>query len=309
MSRIVIVGTTRLSMTMPVEEFPVPFRPYRWPAWMSCAVVGGAYNVACALRSLGDEPHICTLVGTDEAGAVIQAALRRRGLHGRGVVETQESAKTLILVEPDGRTSRSAQGTRGPLDYPMERFIELGADADLAVISTHDFAKPFLRTAKELLKLPVAVDLHVAAHLDDEQQRPWYEAADVLFCSHEGLETSPESWIAEVLRRYPGCKVAGVGRGEDGCAMGLRDGRLVDIKAVTPRPIRSTDGAGDALFASFLHGWLASGKPVEALESAVLFAGWKIGAENAADGFLTSSELAALRRLTPMCTMTRTWLG
>ncbi|MBA2807308.1 carbohydrate kinase family protein [Streptomyces sp. KM273126] len=274
---------------------------------MDCAVVGGAYNVASAFRNLGDEPEICTLVGTDDAGEVIRAALRRRRLEGRGVVSTHESAKTLILVEPDGRVARCARATGGSLDYPMERFIERAVDADLAIITSQPFGEPFLHPAKELLGLPVAVDLHMAADLDDERQRPWYEAADVLFCSHERLLVTPEEWIRTVLSRYPGCRVAAVGRGERGCVMGLQDGRLVDIDAVTPRPVRSTDGAGDALFASFLHSWLVAGEAVEALESAVLFAGWKIGATSAAEGFLTTAELAALRRVYPLRTRVGTW--
>ncbi|WP_062213434.1 carbohydrate kinase family protein [Streptomyces sp. NBRC 109706] len=299
---------TRLAMTMPVEVFPLPYHAYRRPSWMRCAVVGGSVNVGSALKSLGSDPRICTLVGTDEAGEVIRATLRRHGLEGRGVVDTPESAKTVILVEPDGRVARSASASGVAQEYPMERFIEQSVDADLAVISSTPFGEPFLHTAKNLLGLPVAVDLHVAADLTDPGQRPWFEAADVLFCSHERLRLPPAEWIGEVLGRYPGCQLAAVGRGEQGCVMGLRDGRLVEIDAVTPRPVRSTDGAGDALFASFLHGWLSAGEPVEALESAVLFAGWKIGAETATEGFLTGGELAALRRVYPLRTRVSSWL-
>ncbi|WP_049580610.1 carbohydrate kinase family protein [Streptomyces sp. SBT349] len=308
MSQITVVGMTRLAMAMPVDAFPLPYYSYRRPAWMHCAVVGGAYNVASALLALGDEPRVCTLVGTDDAGEVIRARLRRRGLDGRGVVNARESAKTVILIEPDGRVARNAWAVGGSTDdYPMERFIEQAVDADLAVITSDAFGEPFLHTAKELLNLPVAVDLHMAADLGDERQRPWFEAADVLFRSHERLSCTPAEWIRDVLRRYPGCRVAAVGRAEEGCVMGLQDGRLVTIEAVTPRPVRNTDGAGDALFASFLHGWLALGEPVEALESAVLFAGWKIGGDTAADRFLTAAELAALRRVYSLRTRVSTW--
>jgi sugar/nucleoside kinase (ribokinase family) len=274
---------------------------------MSCAVVGGAYNVASALLSLGDESQLCTLVGSDDAGEVIRTALRRRGLEGRGVVTAEESAMTVILVEPDGRVARNAWSADGSVDYPMERFFEAAIDADLAVITSGPFGERFLRAAQEIPGLPVAVDLHMAADLADERQRPWFEAADVLFCSHERLSCPPEEWIERVLRAYPGCRIAAVGRGAQGCAMGLRDGTLVEIGAVTPRPVRSTDGAGDALFAAFLHGWLTSGEPVESLESAVLFAGWKIGAQSAAAGFLTDSELAAIRRIYPLRTRLDRW--
>lgn len=293
-------------MTVPVDGFPLQFDAYRTPSWMRCAVVGGAYNIAGALLRLGDTPRLCTLVGADDAGEVIRAALRRSALNGPGVVTVPESAKTVILIEPDGRAARNGWAS-GPRDYPMERFIERAVGADLAVICGGAFGEPFLPVAKELLSLPIATDLHTALDVDQVGQRPWLECADVLFRSHERLSRSPGEWIAEVLRRYPGCQIAAVGRGDRGCAMGLRDGRLVEIEAVRPRPVRSTDGAGDALFASFLHGWLASGEPVEALKSAVLFAGWKVGAESAAEGFLTGAELAALRHVYPLRTTLGTW--
>jgi sugar/nucleoside kinase (ribokinase family) len=270
-------------------------------------VVGAAYNIAGALSSLGSAPHLCTLVGKDDAGEVIRTALRRRGLDGRGVVEAEESAKTVILVEPDGRVARSSWTAEYRFDYPMERYIEQAVGADLAVVTSHPFGRPFLGLSKELLGLPVAVDLHTSADMDDERQQPWFESADVLFCSHERLPCTPEEWIGEVFRRFPGCRIAAVSRGEQGCTMGVWDGRLIDIASVTPRPVRSTDGAGDALFASFLHLWLASGEPVEALASAVLFAGWKIGADSASDGFVSAAELAALRHVYPLRTSIGTW--
>jgi sugar/nucleoside kinase (ribokinase family) len=307
MPRIMVVGMTRLAMTVPVDGFPLQYNSFRQTPWLRCAVVGGAYNVASALSSLGSAPQLCTLVGKDDAGEVVRAALRRRGLDGRGVVAAEESAKTVILVEPEGRVARNSWTSEYRFDYPMERYIEQAVNADLAVITGHPFGMSFLGVSKELLSLPVAVDLHMSADMDDERQRPWFETADVLFCSHERLPCPPEQWIADVLRRYPGCRIAAVSRGEEGCTMGVWDGRLIEIESVTPRPIRSTDGAGDALFASFLHLWLSSGEPVEALQSAVLFAGWKIGVDSASDGFVSAAELAALRHVYPLRTRIGTW--
>ncbi|EST27166.1 carbohydrate kinase family protein [Streptomyces niveus] len=307
MPQIMVIGMTRLAMTVPVDGFPLQYDSFRRTSWLRCAVVGAAYNIASALSSLGSAPHLCTLVGKDDAGEVIKTALRRRGLDGRGVVEAEESAKTVILVEPEGRVARSSWTAEYRGDYPMERYIERAVGADLAVVTSHPFGLPFLDVSKELLGLPVAVDLHMSADMDDERQQPWFESADVLFCSHERLPCTPEEWIGEVFRRFPGCRIAAVGRGEEGCTMGVWDGRLVDIASAAPRPIRSTDGAGDALFASFLHLWMASGEPVEALASAILFAGWKIGDDSASDGFVSATELAALRHVYPLRTSIGTW--
>jgi sugar/nucleoside kinase (ribokinase family) len=82
--------------------------------------------------------------------------------------------------------------------------------------------------------------------------------------------------------------------GADGALLGLRDGTLVRAAAIAPRGVVSTAGAGDALFASFLHGWLATGNPASALAAAVLHAGCKVGEPTPASATLTEAELARL---------------
>jgi acarbose 7IV-phosphotransferase len=306
MAKIVTVGVTRLSMTFPMEH-PATNQPlYRRAPWMECDVTGGAYNVARAMRRLGDRPRLCTTVGKDKEGQLIRKSVRRSRLHGPGVVSVRRSAMMVGLVAPDGQVIRN-NWHDGAVDYPMERFIEQAAEADLAVISGNPFGQSFLKVAKQLLRLPVATDLHAASADDEFSRKPWLECADIIFRSHIGLSGTPQEWITEVLEGYPGCQIAVVGRGDQGCLMGLRDGRLVEISAVSPRPVLSTEGAGDALFAAFLHGWLASGEPVGSLESAVLFAGWKIGEASASRGFLSRRELAALRRVHPVHTRVCHW--
>ena len=89
--------------------------------------------------------------------------------------------------------------------------------------------------------------------------------------------------------------------------MGLADGALIEVAAVAPRGVVSTAGAGDALFASFLHGWLATGNPVAALEDAVLHAGWKVGDTFPGATSLTVAELARLRDGRPATTVLGRW--
>ncbi|HEY9765185.1 MAG TPA: hypothetical protein V6C82_02435 [Chroococcales cyanobacterium] len=54
--------------------------------------------------------------------------------------------------------------------------------------------------------------------------------------------------------------------------------------------------AADILFmSSFLHFYSQSRDPHEALENALFFASWKVGASGGAEGFLEEGELRALR--------------
>jgi sugar/nucleoside kinase (ribokinase family) len=179
------------------------------------------------------------------------------------------------------------------VEYPLEVFRQSLRGADLAVITNARFARPLLRHARQL-GVPIAVDVHLISDLEDGGNRPWLEVADVIFCSHERLPCPPAQWVRGIFDRYPGCSVAGVGCAGDGCVLGLPDGGMVKVPAVTPRGVVSTAGAGDTLFASFLHAWLATGNPLRAIERAVLHAGWAVGDSFPCAATLTGPQLDTL---------------
>jgi sugar/nucleoside kinase (ribokinase family) len=82
--------------------------------------------------------------------------------------------------------------------------------------------------------------------------------------------------------------------------MGLRDGRLVTAKAVAPRGVINTSGAGDALFASFIHAWLATGNPIDALQTAVVYAGWQVGSVTPSRTLPNGEQARVLRARHPV---------
>jgi sugar/nucleoside kinase (ribokinase family) len=299
-SRIVVAGVASLYLTMPVEQFPIPYAPSRQPPWMHAGVGGVGLHVARVLSALGNEVDLCSVVGDDPAGAAIRGELARHGLDGPGIVTGPGSSLGLVLVDRDGRRAGHPYlSAIDAVDYPPERFEQLAQDADLAVLTNTVFARALLPSAKRL-NLPIAVDVHLIGDLDDPYDRPWLEAADVLFCSHEHLPCPPRRWIGLVFARYPGCAIVAVGLGPRGCLLGLRDGRLVEAEGLAPRGVVNTNGAGDALFASFLHGWLATGNPVDALAQAVLYAGWKVGAASPIAECLDANQLEQLRIAHPV---------
>ena len=295
MASIVVVGVASLYIAAGVAgEFPLEYAPVSEPDWMSAGVTGSGAHIAKVLNALGDDVRLCTLAGTDPVGLAIRADLRANGLYGEGVVDAGATWLGVVLVAPDGRRmGLPYMAAMNAVGYPAETFHRLAAGADLAVLTNARFCRPLVRHA-ERLSVPIAVDVHLISEIDDPRNRPWLEVADILFCSHERLPCQPEDWVAQVLARYPGCQVVGIGMGAEGAMLGLRDGTLIRAGAVTPRGVVSTAGAGDALFASFLHGWLATGNSVDSLQSAVLHAGWKLGQPMPGTASLTEGELARL---------------
>lgn len=306
-AKIVVAGVTSLYMAVGVEKFPLEYSSTSAPAWMHSAVAGAGGHIASALAALGDDVRLCTVTGDDVAGEVIRAQLRQRGLLGEGVLDGAASSLGVVLVAQDGsRMGYPCLAAVNAVEYPAEVFDRCGREVDLVVLTNARFVRPLIKHAGRL-GVPIAVDTHLICDPDDEYNRPWLEVADIVFCSHERLNCTPAEWVARVFDRYPGCSVAGVGRGSDGCLLGLRDGTLAELDAIAPRGVVSTAGAGDALFASFLHCWIATGNPVEALESAVLYAGWKVGTSMPGSVLLTEDDLARLRAAFPLRASISRW--
>ena len=293
-SKIVVTGVASLYMAMSVDEPPLPYKPACSPSWLRAGAAGAGYHIAKILRELGDEVSLCTVVGLDLPGSLIRAELLSAGLLGPGTINARASSLGVVLVAPDGRRMGHPHlSVLNAVEYPQDLFRQNARGADLAVITNARFARPLLRHAREL-GVPVAVDVHLIADLGDGYNRPWLEAADVIFCSDERLPCAPAKWVRRIFGRYPGCAIAAVGCGNAGCVLGVADGRLVRVGAVAPRGVVSTAGAGDTLFASFLHSWLATGNPLSAIERAVLHAGWVVGDSFPCGAALTGPELDTL---------------
>lgn len=306
-SKIVVVGVTSLYMAVGVEEFPLSYEPTRKPRWMRSGVTGSAGHIANVLHTLGNDVRLCTFAGNDAAGLTIRNDLQDRRLLGRGVVDGGATSLGVVLVAPDGsRMGFPYLAAVNAVEYPVDVFRREAAGADLAVLTNARFVRPLIQHAEQL-DVPIAVDAHLISDVDDDYNRPWLEVADIVFCSHEKLPCAPAEWVARMFAQYPGCSIAAVGRGPDGCLLGLRDGTLVQTTGIAPRGVLSTAGAGDSLFASFLHGWLATGNPVKALEAAVLHAGWKIGDTLPGASSLAEAELAELQAIHPVRTSVSRW--
>ena len=83
-----------------------------------------------------------------------------------------------------------------------------------------------------------------------------------------------------------------VGCGAGGAPLGVRDsGEIRHVPALAPRGVTSTAGAGDAVAAAaFMHVYAATGNPDAAIEQAVMFAGYAVGAEHGGSAFLTGPQ-------------------
>jgi ribokinase len=294
--KLLVSGLINIETTLRVESFPIQYTPVRYPFFgVNSSVSGVGYNIACALTRLGDDVRLLSLIGRDPTATLVREALERDGISGKNVLPlVEQTAQSVILYDGEGRRQinvdlKDVQETA----YPAARYAQAAAGCSLLVLSNINFSRPFLEPARKAGR-QVATDVHAISDLNDTYNVDFMRAANVLFMSHEWLPVSPEAWARKVWERYP-ADVLVIGLGAEGALLAVRKDNFIErLPAVRTRAVVNTIGAGDALFAAFLHGYSKTGDPYLSLQKAILIASYKIGTVSAAGGFLDEAGLEEL---------------
>ncbi len=296
MRKILVSGLVNLETTLRVDGFPLNYDPVRYPFFgVRSTISGVGFNIAKALTVLGDSVSLISLVGEDLPGKLSRLALEQAGISTSGILSRLEhTAQSVILYDASGRRQIHVDlKDIQEQSFPEEAFHQALQGKDLAILCNINYSRPFLPQVRQAGIL-LASDVHAVASLEDEYNRDFMAAADILFLSHERLPVEPEEFARQVLERY-GAGIVVIGLGGQGAILAVRDEKSPRrFPAVATRPVVNSIGAGDALFSSFLHFFLKTGDPAESIHHAQVFASYKIGATGAADGFITEDELALL---------------
>lgn len=292
--KILVSGLLNTETSVPVRGFPVPYYPIDYPSFgVTTAVSGVAFNIAKALRTLGEEVRLLSMVGRDMAAEWVAAELRNAEIDAAHVLPALEhTPSSVVLFAPDGARQiycdlKDIQETAYPFD------ASLLTDVGFVAACNINFNRPLLHLAQQA-GVPIATDVHVLTDPCDAYNREFMECAELLFLSDEGIGADYVPFLHELAARYP-CRVVVLGRGAHGAAMYLRDtDEIIEMPVVNVGKPLNTVGAGDALFSAFLQAYAHGCPPRNALHRAQVFAAHKITANGASNGFLTAAELEAV---------------
>ena len=293
MRKLLVSGLINIETTLKIGSFPLEYNPVNYPFFgVGTTISGVGFNVAKALRTLGNDVSLLSLIGRDFEGQASIDACQQLGLSSHFLLPSMdETAKSVILYDEQGKRQifvdlKNIQ----ELAYPSDRFEEALNESSLAVLCNINFSRPFLKLAKNK-KTKVATDVHVLRDLHDSYNKDFMAAADILFMSHEGQIGKEQDFLYQVAKEY-GNEMIVMGLGERGALLYLKSEQSIDhFPAMPSRPIINTIGAGDALFSSFVHFYNSGEDPRLCLKKAIIYAGWKIGEKGAAQGLLSSSAL------------------
>ena len=294
MSHILISGLVNTETTVRVREFPIPYYPIDYPFFgISTAVSGVAYNLAKALRTLGNRVTVLSMTGDDLPGQTVRQELESIGVDTSHIkIRLKETPGSVVLYDGEGKRQIYCD-LKDIQETAYDFTPQVCEEVDLVAACNINFNRPLLHAAKAAGKT-VATDVHVLRDLYDDYNREFMECADILFLSDEGIGDSYRDFLGQLGSIYHN-RIIVLGRGSKGATLYLpEEGQFHELPAVQVGPVVNTVGAGDALFSGFLHGYAKGLSPLDALHRAQLFASAKIGTSGASKGFITEAELESL---------------
>jgi sugar/nucleoside kinase (ribokinase family) len=292
-NKILVSGLINVETTLAVEKFPIEYSPVRYPFFgVNSTISGVGFNIAKALRILGDQVSLLSMIGRDIQSRQVYQALSDAGIDSRYVLDRNAATpQSVILFEPNGNRQINVDlKDIQQQHYPMDKFDDAISEAEIAVLCNTNFSRNLLMRAKSA-GIPVATDVHTISKLDDDFNSDFMAAADILFCSDETLPCAPEDWAEKILNSF-GVSILVIGLGAKGAFLAVRDRNIREkLPPFHTRRVVNTIGAGDALFSCFLQYFVKTKEPTLSLRKAMTYASYKIGCGGAAEGFLNEEEL------------------
>lgn len=293
MMKLLVSGLLNIETTVAVRGFPINYYPIDYPFFgVNAAVSGVGYNIAKALCTLGDEVRLHSFIGSDDEGDRVMTQLQRDGIGTDGIRCTLKATPTsAVLYDPDGRRQIYCD-----LKDIQEQALDPNAvnfdDCALTAICNINFNRALIKAAKAKGAV-TATDVHVLSDIEDDYNRDFMENADILFLSDENLPCPAEQFIRRLRDRYHN-RVIVIGMGGKGAMLlDAATEKVTHLSACRNVSVVNTVGAGDALFAAFLHFTAKGFAPADALKRAEVFAAVKIGYNGASKGFCTDAEVEA----------------
>jgi D-glycero-beta-D-manno-heptose-7-phosphate kinase len=253
--------------------------------------IGGAGNVAHNIAMLGGRVRVAGLVGADEAGERLAAALRA---HRVGTEGLQLDAARRTTVKVRLVTTRNQQVARidyesdaeaaGELERALgERVVPLIAQADAIVVS--DYLKGVITRGLMTRLVAAADDCGVPVLVDPKiPHLGYYRGATYIKPNHHEAEIATQRRIrtlgdardaARAFRDQAGCTGVLITRGEHG--MWLLDDRHEGHLLATAREVADVTGAGDTVIATLALAIACGASAAEAASLANHAAGIVVG--------------------------------
>jgi len=292
MNNILVCGLINIETTIKVEDFPIKYSPVEYNFFgVNSSVSGVGYNIAKALKTLGDTPIFFSIIGIDMYKDIIFNELKKDKINPDYIVPLlEQTVQSGILYDGNRRKILLDLKNIQETNYPIDLLKDVISKIDLGIICNINFSRGFLQVLKENGKI-IATDVHVLNDINDKYNNDYIKYSDILFLSNEGIVGNENDMIIRLSQKY-NHEVIVITMGENGLLMYVKgEHEIKHFPAIKTREVVNTIGAGDALFSCFIHFYCGTKNPYYSIQLAILFASYKIGENGGSKGFLTEEEL------------------
>lgn len=294
MSKILVSGLVNTETTVKIKEFPISYFPIDYPFFgVNTGVAGVAYNLSKALKSLGDQVRLISMIGSDFGGEYVRKEIEAIGIDATNMQQQlRQTPNSVILYDGEGKRQIYCD-LKDIQDMSFDFHREMYQDCDVIAACNTNFNRSLLNKARADGKL-IATDVHVLSDIEDAYNRDFMEYADILFLSDEAIRMDAKEFLMEIEKRYEN-EIIVLGQGSQGALMYVKkEGKFYDFPVIKTGKVINTVGAGDALFSGFIHYYVKGVPAEEALKKAEIFASYKIGFDGAANGFADEQKIEEL---------------
>ena len=294
MKKILVSGLINTETTVKIKQFPIEYFPIDYPfLGVNTRVSGVAYNLAKALKTLGDDVRFVSMTGDDFSFKYIREELADIDVSTEYVKNFLKATPSSVVLYDDTGKRQIYCDLKDVQDVTLDYGRELYEDCDIVIACNANFNRDLLRKARADNKI-IVTDVHVLGNINDEYNRDFMQYANILFLSDENIKGDHKEFVMSLENTY-GNDIIILGRGDKGALMYVKEeARFYELPAVTVGNVVNTVGAGDALCSSFVHYYAKGLKADEALMRAQIFASYKIGFDGASVGFAKEEKVEDL---------------
>ena len=296
MNNILVSGLITIETTVKIDRFPIDYSAIDFKFYgVNSTVSGVGYNITKAIKTLGGNPTLFSIIGNDIYYNIIKNDLKNIGINDKYILPIiNETSQSIILYNENKRKIILDLKNIQDSKYPIKNINEIINDIDMAILCNINFSRDMLKIIKDNGKL-IATDVHVIYDVNDDYNKDFMTFSDILFLSNENILGRENDILNELIKKYNN-KIIVIGMGENGLLMYINeDNQIKHYPAIKTREIKNTIGAGDALFSSFIYFYNKTEDVYYSIEKAIIFASYKIGEKGAAEGFLTEEELFKIK--------------
>lgn len=270
---------------------------------------GGAANTAVNAQSLGAQVTLCSVIGDDEEGRILQKTLAAQSVNTRQlfVAKGRSTLTKQRILDGDRLLLRFDQGNTDAIAPSIEQklihfLMHRMSDYDAIIISDYSYGILTNRVIRAIASLNAnrshtividAKNLALYKSVHATAIKPNYQQATQLLEAIEDQTISRADWIAsqaETIFSRTGAEMVAVTLDQDGAILLQKQQAPHRIDATPACPTR-TIGAGDTFTATFAIALAAGASPILAAELASTAAA--IGVSKPGTTTCTASELIA----------------